>query len=180
MKKIVTIVGPSGSGKSTLEAKLVNLASYYGNNISKCVSHTSRSPRQGEIEGKDYYFVDVEFFKNNKSDFIEYVEFGNSTYGLHKDSISDGLNILVAEPSGYNQIMEHFGDNVIGIKLETSNSRHRMIDRGDKISDIDKRLEFDDIEERSKDLEFNISINTDLLTEIEVFEYIIGHLNEFL
>ena len=80
---------PSGVGKTTLTKKLAN------NNINFkiSISHTTRTPRSNEINGKDYYFVDErEFLTLVKSDsFFEYAKIFNNFYGTQKEPV---LNIL--------------------------------------------------------------------------------------
>jgi guanylate kinase len=74
------ISGPSGSGKSTL---LDRLFKKYPNSFGFSVSHTTRSPRPGEIDGKSYYFVTKDDFLKLKNDngFIETAEFSGNYYG---------------------------------------------------------------------------------------------------
>jgi len=80
---------PSGVGKTTLTKKLAK------NNINFkiSISHTTRTPRSNEINGKDYYFVDErEFLTLVKSDsFFEYAKIFNNFYGTQKEPV---LNIL--------------------------------------------------------------------------------------
>uniref|UniRef100_A0A915JDX8 guanylate kinase n=1 Tax=Romanomermis culicivorax TaxID=13658 RepID=A0A915JDX8_ROMCU len=88
MFKPVVISGPSGGGKSTLLKKLFDA---YSNAFAFCVSHTTRKPRPGEVNGKDYYFVDrdtmLKSIENNE--FLEYAEFGGNLYGTSKKAVQD-------------------------------------------------------------------------------------------
>ena len=70
--KLFIISGPSGVGKSTIRERIINTH----NNFWYSISMTTRTPREGEINEKDYYFVTKkEFIKNIKEDnFFEYAE----------------------------------------------------------------------------------------------------------
>lgn len=72
--------GPSGSGKSTL---IKQLMSEFNGVFGFSVSHTTRSPRPGEINGKDYHFVSKEKMEEGISngDFIESATFSGNVYG---------------------------------------------------------------------------------------------------
>ena len=101
---ILTITGPSASGKSTLEAMLCDPK---GSIFSKVVSHTTRTPRKGEVNGKDYHFVLKEYFdfmvRNNE--FAEVVNFGGNSYGAHQTEFKSifskqQIAVVVVEPHG--------------------------------------------------------------------------------
>jgi len=84
----ILLCGPSGSGKSTLLKRLMNeFKDYFGFSIS----HTTRKPRKGEIDGKDYYFVEREEMELciNEGDFIETAEFSGNLYGTSTKSVKD-------------------------------------------------------------------------------------------
>uniref|UniRef100_A0A8C9RZL2 Guanylate kinase n=1 Tax=Scleropages formosus TaxID=113540 RepID=A0A8C9RZL2_SCLFO len=84
----VVLSGPSGAGKSTLLKKL--LKDYEGV-FGFCVSHTTRNPRPGEEDGKDYHFVSRETMQQgiNNGEFIENAEFSGNMYGTSKASVED-------------------------------------------------------------------------------------------
>ena len=71
---------PSGTGKTTLTKKLAE----HNTNFSISISHTTRKPRPGEINGKDYYFVNEEEFNSliKKNNFFEYAKIFNNYYGI--------------------------------------------------------------------------------------------------
>ena len=87
---------PSGVGKTTLTKKLAENNSQFV--IS--VSHTTRKPRQSEVNGKDYYFVTFEEFNAlvKKNEFYEYANIFNNYYGTHKAIVikllSQGTDVL--------------------------------------------------------------------------------------
>ncbi|XP_028857024.1 guanylate kinase 1b isoform X2 [Denticeps clupeoides] len=84
----VVLSGPSGAGKSTL---LKRLMKDYEGVFGFSVSHTTRNPRPGEEDGKDYHFVTREKMQEgiDNEDFIENAEFSGNMYGTSKSSIED-------------------------------------------------------------------------------------------
>ena len=86
---MIILSSPSGAGKTTL----VNLLSKK-KNYSVSVSHTTRDPRPGEVNCKDYYFVnDNEFQRLIKNEeFLEYAKVFNNYYGTTRTPVIDNLN----------------------------------------------------------------------------------------
>ncbi|KAI5964098.1 GUK1 [Candida pseudojiufengensis] len=84
----IVISGPSGTGKSTLLKKL--FAEYPGK-FGFSVSNTTRKPREGETNGKDYHFVTVDEFKDliNNNKFIEWAQFSGNYYGTTIKAVKD-------------------------------------------------------------------------------------------
>lgn len=82
---LVVISGPSGAGKGTICEKLLTEM----DNLKVSVSATTRKPRQGEIEGKSYYFIDEEEFINRikNDDFLEYAKVYGNYYGTPKKEV---------------------------------------------------------------------------------------------
>ena len=88
--KLLVISGPSGAGKGTVCKRLLEDL----DNLRFSVSMTTRSPRKGEVEGKNYYFVSrEEFEKGIKSDsFLEYAMVFDNYYGTPKKMVMEALN----------------------------------------------------------------------------------------
>ncbi|KAI6203706.1 Guanylate kinase [Aphelenchoides besseyi] len=84
----IVLTGPSGTGKSTI---LTRAMKDYPDKFAFSVSHTTRSPRKGEIDGIHYFFVTrdqiEEMIKNNE--FVEFAEFGGNIYGTSRKAIED-------------------------------------------------------------------------------------------
>ncbi|XP_053740019.1 guanylate kinase isoform X2 [Synchiropus splendidus] len=82
----VVLSGPSGAGKSTLLKKLMK---EYDSVFGFSVSHTTRSPRPGEENGKDYHYVSREAMQAAiaRGDFIENAEFSGNLYGTSKAAV---------------------------------------------------------------------------------------------
>ncbi len=92
---MVILSSPSGSGKTTLVKEISSK-----NNYSISISHTTRTPRTNEINGKEYFFVGEEEFKKliNNNEFLEYAKVFNNYYGSSKkpvlDNLKKGKNII--------------------------------------------------------------------------------------
>ena len=86
---IVILSSPSGAGKTTLVKKIANRNKYI---IS--ISHTTRKPRQNEIQNKDYYFVSEHEFKRliRNEEFLEYAKVFNNLYGTTRTPVIERLN----------------------------------------------------------------------------------------
>lgn len=84
----VVLTGPSGAGKSTL---LKMLMKEYEGVFGFSVSHTTRDPRPGEENGKDYHYVTREKMTEGiaNGEFIENAEFSGNMYGTSKASVQD-------------------------------------------------------------------------------------------
>ncbi|KAK7679471.1 hypothetical protein QCA50_017525 [Cerrena zonata] len=102
--------GPSGVGKSTL---LQRLFADHPDKFGFSVSHTTRSPRPGEQDGKHYYFVTREKFQDliKQNAFIEYAEFSGNFYGtsfmtVHQVSQGGRRCLLDIEAQGVRQIKQ--------------------------------------------------------------------------
>ncbi|KAG5286814.1 hypothetical protein AALO_G00019080 [Alosa alosa] len=82
----VVLSGPSGAGKSTLLKKLLN---EFDGVFGFSVSHTTRNPRPGEVNGKDYHYVTREVMQASidNGEFIENAEFSGNMYGTSKAAV---------------------------------------------------------------------------------------------
>lgn len=102
---MVTLTGPSGSGKTTILNKLLESGKF-----TPLISTTTRPKRIGEIEGKDYNFVDKELFERDLQQgfFAQHVEFKGNYYGTSVDELgmafgSGLIPICIVEPGGVGQ-----------------------------------------------------------------------------
>lgn len=116
-KGIITVVsGFSGAGKGTLMNAL--LTRYEGYALS--ISATTRSPREGERNGKEYFFVTRERFEEmiGRQEFYEYAEYQGNYYGTPRkyvdEKLSEGKNVLLEiEVQGAEHIRQIFPDSVL-------------------------------------------------------------------
>ncbi len=86
---IIILSSPSGAGKTTLVNKIS-----IEKNFKISISHTTRKPRTNEINGKDYFFVNEEKFKNliDKKEFLEHAKVFENYYGSTKSKVIENLN----------------------------------------------------------------------------------------
>ncbi len=88
---VLVLSGPSGAGKSTIiAAASADIGEYYFS-----ISTTTRQPREGEVHGRDYYFVTKEVFEEGikSGDFLEYAIVHSNYYGTSLKSVDDALNL---------------------------------------------------------------------------------------
>ncbi|KAG8860893.1 hypothetical protein FRB96_003628 [Tulasnella sp. 330] len=112
MSRLVVLSGPSGVGKSTLIKKL--FAEYPGV-FQFSVSHTTRSPRAGEVDGKAYYFVTRQEFMDllDRGGFIEHTEYNGNCYGTSVKAVEECLKepeakcLLDIDSEGVKQLKNH-------------------------------------------------------------------------
>ena len=140
--------GPSGVGKGTLNAKLF---AEFGDQMAFSVSATTRAPREGEIDGTHYFFIDKQEFENciANNDFLEYAQFAGNCYGTPKSYVMSlleaGKNVLLEiEVQGAMQVMERMPECVSIFVLPPSfeELERRLRGRGTETEDkIVKRLE---------------------------------------
>ena len=85
---IVVLSSPSGAGKTTLVKKIS-----IENNFKISISHTTRKPRTNEVNGKDYFFVNKEEFKDlvDKGEFLEHAKVFENYYGSTKSKVIERL-----------------------------------------------------------------------------------------
>ena len=106
--QLIVISAPSGAGKDTVVKELMKRDS---NNLWVSVSATSRSPREGEKEGIDYYYLSKEEFEKKIEEgfFLEYTNYAGNYYGTPKKYIKEKLDegidvILIIEIEGASNI----------------------------------------------------------------------------
>ncbi|MCK5479748.1 MAG: guanylate kinase [Gammaproteobacteria bacterium] len=92
------ISAPSGAGKSSLLRALLENS---GGGVVLSVSHTTRKPRPGEVDGKDYHFVDAAVFQAmvDRGEFLEHAQVFDNYYGTSQkgveDQLSRGLDVIL-------------------------------------------------------------------------------------
>ena len=110
--KLFVLSGPGGVGKSTITKALADHPEFW---VS--VSATTRTPRSGERDGVDYFYISVEEFDRRISanEFLEWAEFAGNKYGTPanavKEKLSKGLNVILEiEIDGARQVRKSSED----------------------------------------------------------------------
>lgn len=96
--RLIVVSGPSGAGKSTLiKASLEAVPE-----LAYSVSATTRAPREGEVDGRDYIFLTRDEFERwiEAGKFLEWAEYSNNLYGTPEDRVNELLDL------GYSVILE--------------------------------------------------------------------------
>ena len=147
---MIVLVGESASGKSSIERFLVDNYEY-----KKVVSYTTRPPRDGEIDGVDYHFIDVEKFLKLKTEdfFAETAKYREWYYGTAKEDCTDD-KIAVLTPHGLRQVskLDDISVTSFYINVPRRDRLIKILQRGDNIEEAYRRSlsdvgQFDGIED---------------------------------
>jgi guanylate kinase len=140
------VAAPSGTGKTTVCRKMVER----DGQISFSVSHTTRKQRQGEVEGRDYFFVDQDEFRQLVADetFLEWAQYGANCYGTSWKAIEGPLAsghdmLLEIEVQGAQQVRARRDDARMIFLLPPNKEAlmQRLQGRGtDDLEEIQRRL----------------------------------------
>jgi len=176
--KFIVVSGPSGVGKGTIFNRIISeVNGWYS------VSSTTRKPREGEIDGVNYYFISREEFeeKIKKGDFLEYNYYNGNYYGTLKDNVLNKINMgtdvfLEIDVNGAHNIRKMFPNAILIYIAPPSMEelRRRLIDRGtESIEKIRERLEIAEKELKEIDFYDYVVVNDDLETAIKEVKSII-------
>jgi len=173
---VLVLSGPSGAGKSSLIKRIEpEIGEYYFS-----ISSTTRAMREGEKDGVEYHFIDVEEFKKDidNDDFLEYAVVHGNYYGTSikpvKKALSEGKLVLFdIDVQGNNAINNRLGDITTSVFISPptlSELKNRLINRStdaqeviegrlkmakreiQRISEYDFLIVNDDFEEAAKKL----------------------------
>ena len=113
---LIVISGPSGVGKGTVRNALFQMQ---GHDLTFSISMTTRKPRTGEVNGREYFFVSREEFEKRieEGKFLEYTEFVGNYYGTPADKVKEALDegkemVLEIEVEGAKQVRKLMPDAV--------------------------------------------------------------------
>ncbi len=138
---LIVVSGFSGAGKGTVMKRLIEKYQSYALSISA----TTRAPREGEVNGREYFFKTVEEFKEMiaRDELIEYAQYVNNFYGTPKHYVEEQLKagrnvILEIEIQGALKIKEKFPDAVLMFIVPPSAKvlKERLIGRGTESLDV--------------------------------------------
>ena len=146
MANLFIIAAPSGCGKTSLVKALLENSK----NLAVSVSHTTRKPRKGEIDGENYHFVSNETFEQmiSNNDFLEYAEVFGNMYGTAKTNIYEKLDsniniILEIDWQGARQVRQNMPEVISIFILPPSKNvlLERLTSRGqDDMATISERM----------------------------------------
>jgi len=143
---LMVVSAPSGAGKTSICRGILRLLP----NVRFSVSCTTRPPRPGEVNGKDYDFISAGEFRERiaRGEFVEWVENYGQLYGTPKKTMNTFLNqgydlILDIEPCGAKAIREHDPRGVFIFILPPSLSelKSRLSLRGESVAVMERRLQ---------------------------------------
>ena len=180
MSFTLVISGPAGVGKTTICERLLE---EFGDQLSRVVTTTTRRPRSGEVDGKDYHFTKIDEFRNlvRENAFLEYEMIHGNYYGTSKNAvfekIGESKNILInidvrGAQSLRKEMYAQFATDikVVSIFLKPSNLdvlKERLLKRGsDSKKNIEKRLET-----AKAELEFAKEFDHELFSREKDFDY---------
>lgn len=170
---LLVVSGFSGAGKGTVMKKLLEKYDTYALSISM----TTRAPRTGEENGREYFFVDTDTFeqKIKENKVIEYAKYCDNYYGTPREYVEEQLEkgkdvILEIEIQGALKVKEMFPDTVLLFIMPPSAEelQRRLVSRGTETADVIKKRMNRAVEEAQFMEKYDyIVINDDLDTCVE-------------
>lgn len=141
--KRIILVGKAGSGKDFLRKKFEDRGFKYA------VSYTTRPPREGEIQGKDYYFITEDEAKVlvESNFFYEYVIFNGWIYGTSITSFNND-DLFIMTPAGISRIKPEDRNScfIIYLDIPTSTRIKRLSKRDMPGDSVRRRIEADELD----------------------------------
>ena len=181
MGKVFVITGPSGVGKGTLIELLLERIP----ELELSVSATTREPRPGEVDGRDYHFLTPEEFRQRleAGDFLEHASYSGNHYGTLRREVEQRVRqctsvVLEIEVQGARQVRDALHDDAVLIFIAPPDEavlRERLESRGtDSGEAIEQRLRTAAVELAARS-EFPLAVvNDDLQTAAADLEAQIG------
>src|SRR3954451_9638834 len=166
--KVFVITGPSGVGKGTLIRELLKRLP----DLELSISATTREPREGEVDGRDYHFLSAEEFEQRmrREDFLEYATYSGNSYGTLRTEVERRLAaghsvVLEIEVQGARQVRAAMRESiqVFIAPPDPAVLRERLDGRGtDSAQAIDARLKVAEGEMAAQNEFAHVVVNDDL------------------
>lgn len=175
---LLAVSGPSGVGKGTIVKTLIKRRE----DVVESVSCTTRAPREGEVHGREYYFLTKEDFTRRiaENDFLEYDEHFGNFYGTPKSFVKEKLKekhvILEIDVVGAINAKKAFPDCILVMVAPPSvgELKKRLLGRGtETVEEVENRLSRLEYELSKKDEYDYVIVNDDLENAIAALEKII-------
>ena len=176
---MIILVGASASGKTEVARALKR---EYG--ITKVITHTTRTPRQGEKTGVDYFFVTEHDFETlrKRGTFVETTTYNSFHYGTSRGQVDDD-KVLIIDPNGLKSFLALNDKTIVAFNLTASKKTRteRMKERGDDENSIKERIKTDEIDfapEKVSMAHFKISTEKKNISQValEVYEMYVEEL----
>lgn len=136
----IAIVGAAATGKDYLRKRMMDRGMVYG------VSCTTRLPREGEVHGKDYYYLTPEEFESKieRGEFVEWQDFNGWKYGLTKDEF-ERCDVMILNAEAVTLLNAEYRNRLFVIYLDIAEEtrRERLGVRNDRNDSTDRRIEAD-------------------------------------
>jgi guanylate kinase len=180
MAKVFVITGPSGVGKGTLIRALRERLP----ELELATSATTRRPREGEVDGRDYHFLTSEEFADraDANDFLEHAAYSGNRYGTLRSEVERRLAegrsvVLEIEVQGARQVRAAMPEAVLVFIAPPSEEalRHRLEGRGtDTPEAIDERLRTAELELAAQQEFKHVVVNDELDRATDELERIVA------
>lgn len=138
-KSRIVLVGPGGSGKDHLKQRFID------SGYKPSISHTTRPPREGEVEGKDYYFINEGAFKSliRQGEFYEFKEFNHWYYGVSMVNFNKA-DLFIMTPPAIKEMTPEIRETSFIIYLDAPEEiRAKRLAARKDADDVKRRIQVD-------------------------------------
>jgi guanylate kinase len=144
MKKRIVLVGKSGSGKDHARRLLSELGADYA------IPFTTRPPRDNEVTGVDYHFINEETFQSitEESGWYVFNEFNGWRYGITIEQFYTEQGLFIMSPAAISKISpkDRALSNVVYLNMSEDIRRKRILERQGNADSVDRRIAADEVD----------------------------------